>query len=287
MAGVTGLEPATSGLTGQRSNQLSYTPAWGTSARSGQQNGILPAEIPIVHSPPRLTIGYHPHMEDTSISPTEPPASTPAELLRSFTERIDSLDRAGAVSLMLNAVEEGRIGVADVYTQVLGPYLTGIGTQWQHGSERVWQEHFATHVVRTVVEALYPVVQREAAAAPRRGETVLLACPPDEEHELGLRMLADRFELAGYRAIFLGADTPVNEIVAAASAVHAHIVAMSVSTVMERVELRCFVDTVRDRLPDVRVVLGGPAFARDRGSWSADELLDPAKLGLPGSEPVR
>ena len=29
MAGVTGLEPATSGVTGQRSNQLSYTPAKG------------------------------------------------------------------------------------------------------------------------------------------------------------------------------------------------------------------------------------------------------------------
>ena len=27
MAGVTGLEPAASGVTGQRSNQLSYTPA--------------------------------------------------------------------------------------------------------------------------------------------------------------------------------------------------------------------------------------------------------------------
>ena len=29
MAGVTGLEPAASGVTGQRSNQLSYTPIYG------------------------------------------------------------------------------------------------------------------------------------------------------------------------------------------------------------------------------------------------------------------
>ena len=39
MAGVTGLEPATSGLTGQRSNQLSYTPKMGIRL-SGQRTGF-------------------------------------------------------------------------------------------------------------------------------------------------------------------------------------------------------------------------------------------------------
>ena len=33
MAGVTGLEPAASGVTGRRSNQLSYTPLFGAADR--------------------------------------------------------------------------------------------------------------------------------------------------------------------------------------------------------------------------------------------------------------
>ncbi len=35
VAGVTGLEPATSGVTGRRSNQLSYTPARGPAPCAG------------------------------------------------------------------------------------------------------------------------------------------------------------------------------------------------------------------------------------------------------------
>ncbi len=43
MAGVTGLEPATSGVTGRHSNQLSYTPETSCfSARSGAVHVIHP-----------------------------------------------------------------------------------------------------------------------------------------------------------------------------------------------------------------------------------------------------
>jgi MerR family transcriptional regulator, light-induced transcriptional regulator len=221
---------------------------------------------------------------DASI-PTSDQLGVDAELRLALTDRLAELDRHGAVTLLLAAVDEKRISVADLYTQVLGPQLAQIGASWQHGTERVWEEHFATHVIRTVVEALYPTVIREAQAAEKTGETALLVCPPREEHELGLRMLSDRFELGGWDAVFLGADTPIAEIVAAAKAVDASMVAMSVSTVYERVELRCFIDTLREALPGTRIVVGGPAFSRDPGSWPAEELLDPAKLGLPGSQP--
>jgi len=211
---------------------------------------------------------------------------TPAELSASIAERLDALDRAGAVNVALDAVADGRIGIPDLYTQVLGPYLTSVGSQWHHGRERVWQEHFASHVVRTIVEALYPRVMAQAAEQPRRGVTVLLVCPPNEEHELGLRMLSDRFDLAGYRSVFLGADTPVDDIVDAAESVHAGIVAMSVSTTIERVELRRFVDELRARLGDARIIVGGPAVRANDGLWKAEELLDPAVLGLPGAAPA-
>ncbi|MDR3687597.1 MAG: cobalamin-dependent protein [Coriobacteriia bacterium] len=224
--------------------------------------------------------------KNTSDTPASPPR-TPDELRRIIAESLDALDRARAVDAALDAVARGDIDVADLYTLVLGPYLTEVGSQWQHGQERVWQEHFASHAIRTIVEALYPEVARKAAEAPSRHETVLLVCPPNEEHELGLRMLSDRFEMAGYRSVFLGADTPIAEIVEAAGAVHATIVALSISTVFERVELRCFVDTLHERLAGTRIIVGGPALKHDPGGWAAEELLDPSELGLPGASATR
>ena len=205
-----------------------------------------------------------------------------ANLLGELQELADARDRAGSVALVLDAVSSGKITIPDLYVRVLGPFLSYIGSSWAHGTETVWEEHLASHMVLTIVEALYPTVLREAAGVRATGKTVLLACPPQERHEIGLRMLSDRFELAGWNVTNLGADTPLPEIIAAAVATRADLVALSVSTVYERVELRCFIDSLRSGLPGVRIVAGGPAFARDH-SWPSEDLLDPAELGLPGT----
>ena len=210
-------------------------------------------------------------------------ADTPAAALR---ERIENAlaqrDRARAVEDALHAVRDGAVSVPALYVDVLCPLLRETGSAWAHGAERVWEEHFASHAVRTIVESLYLEVQREVATIPKRGTHVLLACPPKEQHDLGLRMLSDRFELAGYDVVFLGADTPLDDITAAAHATGAGIVALSVSTTFERIELRSFIDSLRTQLDGIRIVIGGPAFSVDHHGL-ADEFLDAHDLGLPGS----
>lgn len=219
----------------------------------------------------------------------EPGASEVAhaeELVRELAERIDTLDRPGAVAVALGAIADGRISIPDLYLQVLTPYLAAIGAHWRRGSERVWHEHFATQTVRTIIESLYPAVTLIAAETPPMGATVVLACPPNEQHELGLRMLSDRFELAGYHSVFLGADTPAEEIAAAAIATDAKVIVMSVSTLAERIDIRSIADAVHEKVPDVALRLTGPAIASDPSSKFAKELLDPAEFDLPGTAPT-
>ena len=191
-------------------------------------------------------------------------------------EKIDAAlaarDRSAAVATATEAVESGRIDVVSLYDQVLIPLMVDTGAQWQSGSTRVWEEHFATATVRTIVEALYPAVSRSAATAPERTDAVLLACPPDEAHDLGLRMLADRFEIAGWNTHYLGANTPVAEIIDAARTLGVGLVILSASTHYNLVLLREVVQEVAAGLPGVKLAAGGAAFECDDCGWS-DELL--------------
>lgn len=208
-----------------------------------------------------------------------PQANALTELRHTLDIALAERDRPAAVTAALAAVESGAVDVVTLYTEVLGPLLVDTGSAWQQGTERVWEEHYASATVRTIVEALYPHVMRQAAVLPRRGTRVLLASPPRELHDLGLRMLADRFELAGYSVTFLGADLPLDDIAAAAKATKADLVVLSVSTLYERVELRDLLEELRRQVPSCSIRVGGPAFARDT-SWPAEDILDLEALGL-------
>lgn len=203
----------------------------------------------------------------------------PTTLREQLTALIASRDRTAAVATALSAVREQGLPIETLYTEVLIPMLVSTGAAWLRGETKVWEEHFASATVRTIVESLYLDVAAQAQEVTPLGTTAVLACPPEEAHDLGLRMLADRMTLSGWTVHYLGADTPVDEIVAAANALGADLVALSAATHYNRLLLREVVSVLHRELPDVRVGVGGPAFAADR-TWPAADLLTEADLGL-------
>ena len=205
------------------------------------------------------------------------------ELRRALAVALKEHDRATAVRTAVEAVSSGAIDVPALYREVLVPLLHDTGEAWRAGTTKVWEEHLASQAVRGIVELVYPAVLKLKAAAPSTGRSVLLACPPEEAHDLGLRLVADRFDMAGWTTYFLGADTPPEEIVDAARTLAVDAVILSSSTHFHRLALRHFVDRLRAELPGVEVWVGGPAFAADREGWSDEELLDlEALLGSGG-----
>ena len=187
-------------------------------------------------------------------------------------------DRDAAVRVALRAVDDDTVSIRDLYT-TLSEILVEVGSAWQTGTATIWQEHYVTGVVRTIVEACAP---RVAHVAPEPRATIVLAAPDDEYHDLGLRMLADRFTLAGWRAHFLGANVPLQELVAAVRELGADAVALSASTHFHRVSLRQYVPALIEADPDIRIWVGGPAFAHEHVGWDDDMILDP--LAVPTAE---
>lgn len=201
-------------------------------------------------------------------------------LRAALDEAIAAYDRPRAVTVALEAIDSGAVSIDRLYRE-LSAMLVDVGAAWQRGAAEVWQEHFASSAVRTIVEAC--ALRVESAAPPQRTASVILAAPSDEYHDLGLRMLADRLTLAGWRAQFLGANVPVGELIAAVDGLGADAVALSASTHFHRVRLREYADRLAADRPGVRVWVGGPAFAREHDGWPAEMVLDPLAIPKPDS----
>jgi methanogenic corrinoid protein MtbC1 len=195
-------------------------------------------------------------------------------LLASLKRCLAEHDRAALVREALGAVERGDIPIPTLYSAVFAPLLADVGERWHEGELRVWEEHLATAAVMTAIEALYPTVRVLAAHAPQCGQMVVMATPSQEHHVIGLRMVSDLFELAGWTVVYLGADTPEPEIYDAVRTLPADAVVMSAATAYQRVLLRHIADRLHAELPEVRIWVGGHAFADEHEGWPEEELLD-------------
>jgi methanogenic corrinoid protein MtbC1 len=145
-----------------------------------------------------------------------------APLARRYLVFLLKGERQLAAHLIHDAVAHGT-PIRDLYLAVFQPCLREIGRLWQANEISVAQEHFCTAATQNIMAQLYAHI----FTTPRCGRRLVAACVGQELHEVGLRMVADLFELAGWDTYYLGANTPADSIVATLAAQRADVLALS------------------------------------------------------------
>jgi DNA-binding transcriptional MerR regulator len=139
-----------------------------------------------------------------------------------FRESLDAMDEPMAHAALDRLLAQ--LTVETVLRDVLMPYLHELGERWQHGAIGVGNEHFASHVIRGRLCGL----ARGWGAG--RGPYALLACPPGELHDLALMAFGIVLGRSGWRVGYLGADTPVPDLVKIAADSAPELVVLAATT---------------------------------------------------------
>ncbi|MGA2929131.1 MAG: diguanylate cyclase, partial [Solirubrobacteraceae bacterium] len=207
-----------------------------------------------------------------------------------FGDALRAGDPHAAAGVVDDALGSGLSSV-EIQSRVIAPAMWGIGELWQLGQLTIADEHLATAVSHHVLARLYPGL---LAHARRRSDTVLVAAVHGEHHVLGLRMVADVFEGAGYDVRFLGADVPESSLTAWVSQHHPTIVALGATMPLNAATLARQLQALRDHDPELVLIIGGqgvPAVLRESAGvlYVADteQLAELANSGLniqPGGE---
>jgi methanogenic corrinoid protein MtbC1 len=143
----------------------------------------------------------------------------PADLAAALWSALDGFDDAGAQAALDRLV--ATFGIETVAETAILPYLRTLGERWRDGDASVAQEHFATGLLRARLLGLARGWDRGG------GPRALLACPSGERHDLGLIILGLALRDRGWRVTFLGPDTPIETLAAAADQLAPDVVVIS------------------------------------------------------------
>ena len=186
----------------------------------------------------------HAHLADAPAPPdySQPsPAAWPE--CDPFQQAVLASERHRAQQLFDAAMAQDT-SLVSAEIHVIQPALYAIGREWQANRVTVAQEHLATAMAQFVMANAYG----RATPAPDNGGRALLACPPGNHHEVGLRMLADALEMDGWSVQCLGANTPTAALAAQAEHFAPHLICLSASLPQHLRRLRETINMVRQQL---------------------------------------
>jgi len=207
-------------------------------------------------------------------SPVEKPA--PEDLIRTILEGRELEAWESLESLVMSGT-----GLSEIYLDILEPLLVLTGELWAGGSISVAEEHIISHGAEGFMDRLrtrYP-------KAPPSDKLCICSTVPGESHSIGIRMLRDLLEQAGWRAFFLGDKVPTDQLISLVISTRPDLLAFS-ATLKENADAAdLLVHRLRreEQIARIPIILGGKAFTEEQRhlkNLSADYIAGSLHEGL-------
>jgi MerR family transcriptional regulator, light-induced transcriptional regulator len=162
-----------------------------------------------------------------------------------------------SADLLLDGYSD-ELTTAELLEQVIEPALVDVGERWFRGECDLFQEHGAIFILYCRLVQLLARARRENA---HPHHSVLVGTVQGDRHEGGVLMLSLILELAGWRAVMLGVDLPVEEYQKAIDRWHP--AAVGLSFVLSRNINKRFQELAK--IQSVPVFVGGRSIVNHQG----------------------
>jgi DNA-binding transcriptional MerR regulator len=183
-------------------------------ARPDRAAAAEPADPPAESAGPGLPPPAGPDLAGGALA-----AATVAELAAALRQALDGYDEQAAQAVLDRLVSD--LSVTAVLRDVVLPYLAQLGDRWQRGTASIAQEHFASNIIRGRLAGL------ARGWGGGHGPRAVLACPPGEQHDLGLMIFGIVLNRSGWSIDYFGPSTPVEEVERVVDATHPDLVVLA------------------------------------------------------------
>ena len=192
------------------------------------------------------------------------PGFVPEEVYRAYLSALLAHDYQACRARFLQWLEADA-GLRSTYEDLVRRSLYEVGDLWERGRISVATEHLATAISESLLNLTYP----RLFARPRIGKSAVVTCVPNEYHQIGGKMVADVFELNGWRGYFLGANAPVGDVIKLIAEKRPEVVALSGATSFSMAKVISAATEIRAAFPEVAILVGGQAFR-----WGGKERVE-------------
>jgi len=211
--------------------------------------------------------------------PTRPNASAPPEaplpvtnqgltgLAEELRHALDELDGPAAEAVLDRLFAD--FTVETTLREVLVPYLSDLGDRWAQGAIGVSTEHFASNLLRARLASL------ARGWGQGHGPRAVLACPPGERHDLPLLVFGIVLHRNGWRIIYLGADTPLADLVHTVTEKRPDVVILAAVTP----------ERFQESIPDL-ITLARTAPLRLAGAGATTSIADTVGATILAGDPI-